>query len=752
MTLNRVLFVVAIFFSSVGLAHAAVVSNLSIYNPLTSLNKADNTYSVSFDVYNPDSVPHNEVRYAIQLADENKHIIYTSEASSVSVLSGETKRVSVSFATPSYIQGKMQVIALVQNQSGSVMSVANAGSIVVDGVSAKSSNKNNTLTKQFVCDFHTNESDQSQSYDCAVSKKNLRVRYSFLKGGILGSEVKKGEVKASDDGYAHIPLSALHGRYGVKAYLVDKDDAIVAEQSDVFTPTSGWIAVSGFKESARTKTNLTMKIFLEGSGENPDRGLIYGLVDSHGTVCGLVQELKLEYTVPSERTLSIDIPHKCKKVTFAGALYSGSDKSGAKRIIQKFGSDQAVSNIIKMNGVTPSALSITQKTMDFLKNINNWVAMLIVLIIGLLISFIGMKIHNKKALLLLMVSVGLLGFSNFAHAYTFKSYDNPNIATFTVNFTQGTTFSNTKNVVFDFAINYGADATVAMQRAAAVWVSVDNGASTQIIAPGSARNGVPVQITLPPITTGGTHTLNFTVSGGLCGAFFGYSTFDNSSFGTTDCLSSTAGSPTVSITTNKAPSKPTLRQSTYRVDAANPLDFSSVDTDTGDRLYYQVNYNDGGGIHRVPSTGTVSPSPISAHTTYSGWTTQGNKTLQAQAIDAAGAASGWKTYTLSRELVCAPSVAVCDGGAAAATFYAKPSLVGRGATTKLYWTLGNVRNCSISGDNGDSIGWSTIQNTTQATTGTINKSTRYTLQCSDFDTGTISTTTTVHIGPKWQEF
>lgn len=96
-----------------------------------------------------------------------------------------------------------------------------------------------------------------------------------------------------------------------------------------------------------------------------------------------------------------------------------------------------------------------------------------------------------------------------------------------------------------------------------------------------------------------------------------------------------------------------------------------------------------------------------------------------------------------------------DAGAFTASGHlqAIPSLVARGASTRLYWNVTNASSCTVAGDNGDS--WvEDFSGTTGKQSGSITAQTRYTLRCSALPGATPSTITesvVVNILPVFQE-
>lgn len=84
---------------------------------------------------------------------------------------------------------------------------------------------------------------------------------------------------------------------------------------------------------------------------------------------------------------------------------------------------------------------------------------------------------------------------------------------------------------------------------------------------------------------------------------------------------------------------------------------------------------------------------------------------------------------------------------------ARPTLVRAGENTQLYWNVGNVSRCTVTGTNGDSFSGS-FSGASGRTTGAINTRTTFTLNCTALPTATPSTITEsviVNVAPKFQE-
>jgi hypothetical protein len=81
---------------------------------------------------------------------------------------------------------------------------------------------------------------------------------------------------------------------------------------------------------------------------------------------------------------------------------------------------------------------------------------------------------------------------------------------------------------------------------------------------------------------------------------------------------------------------------------------------------------------------------------------------------------------------------------------ARPTIVQKGKTTRIFWNISNVSNCTVTGSNGDSWNGSTSGNPGKSS-GPINQQIKYTLSCTALDSSTYQEATTVNLIPAYQE-
>jgi hypothetical protein len=81
---------------------------------------------------------------------------------------------------------------------------------------------------------------------------------------------------------------------------------------------------------------------------------------------------------------------------------------------------------------------------------------------------------------------------------------------------------------------------------------------------------------------------------------------------------------------------------------------------------------------------------------------------------------------------------------------ARPTIVKKGKTIRIFWNISNVSSCTVTGTNGDT--WSgATSGTSGKTSATINQQTVYTLSCTALDSSTYQESTTVNLVPAYQE-
>lgn len=681
------------------------------------------SYLVRFEVTNNAITKLRDARYGVRLQESNGPVVYVEKNTDNTIMiePHNSTEVEVELTPPVELGGEYDIVATVQSKSGATIANALVQHMTLTGTDEG---------VHMQCAF---ASEKPERYSCTFTPTNAHLVYRITKGGVLGSIVEEGPAVTTDDGLGFVDLGLLQGRYGVTMALVDTSGVLLTQKSSVFSPSTGWIAVSGFTQGVLTDGVFTVDLFLEGTGEIDHRGFVYGVIAADSTLCAS-GEIDLTYVVPRKRTISVPVDSTCIDPMFSGFLYDGFLENRQFNVIDSFGALSPKDLVARGVGVTAlqrdTVVSFAQKHVVWM------------VLAGLVALVVGITLVRSTGLLRMVVMVtvlggGLMGHASPVHAATFTTTDNPNSATFTVNLDKSGVFSASEDVTFTFNIEHNGAKPIG----ATALVNIDGGSNTMIV--GAQDTSITYGVTLSAIPGGGTHTLNFTVPD-LCGSALGYSTFDNAVFGTSDCTFSVD----FKVYENTVPAVPQMRGS-CTVGATNTYEFSSVDDG---KVYYQVRFDNAPSTMRTPSSGYIDPYPTYAGIAYGGWTTQGNKTIRARAIDTYNARSPWKIFAVMCTPVCAPSIQ-CDGSGPQAILSSVPALTTYGRTTTLEWDLSNVQNCSIQGTNGDTFGWSDVISTATSTaTGAITQTTTYTMNCTDFDGGDVTASTTVRLAPVWNEF
>lgn len=682
----------------------------------------DATFTILFDVTNKDTTPLRDVRYGVQLEDQDGEVVYTisNTTDTLDLAATATAEVVMHVDIPPTFAGDYALVAVVHNRSGALLS-----SSYIDDITVQGSKERGSL----FCYF--NPSDEEQ-YICEYTPEDAVPSYRLLKGGFLGAVVENGVMAVEDEGIGVLDLGLLKGRYGIEVTLTTSEGEFIAQQLDTYASREGWIAVSGLTNTMVRNGMFTADLFLEGAGESNSRGFVYAVIDEEGALCNS-GEIDLAYVVPRKRSIEVAVPDNCTSPSFAGFLYDGMLPDGRHNIIEAFGTITPEDLIAKGIGKKDGVFTVMRQ---LAAEYFGWLLVILSLVVVVGYGVVCSRISHKALMVLCVSIVAGVGLGAApVNAATFPTADNPNKATFSVDFKKDGVFTSDEDVAFTFEVSGKKPDTA--------FVRVDDGEEVQIMFSGKTRKRFNIK--LPPVSTGGTHTVHFTIPD-FCGSAFGYSTFGESAFGTDDCTFSAD----FEVEANAAPSPPQMRGA-CTVGAVNTFGFTSVDNDAGDQLYYRVQFGDDS-VSRIPRSGYVDPYPVFSEITYGDWTTQGNKTVRARAVDTSGASSEWKDFTVMCAPVCEESV-TCDGEDGEVGLRASPSLVAPQSTTTLHWELANVYECSLSGTNGDSWGWAdTVSQGTSVQSGVIAGTTVYTLSCLDFDGANHTATTSVRLAPAWQEF
>ena len=230
---------------------------------------------------------------------------------------------------------------------------------------------------------------------------------------------------------------------------------------------------------------------------------------------------------------------------------------------------------------------------------------------------------------------------------------------------------------------------------------------------------------------------------GTVGGWFDISSYDVSRF---DSQNYTFELPLdSSAPSDSTPSSPEVSGS-CKVGAPSTLTLMSR-SPSGVRLFYYAMFEGETTPTRVPLSGFLDSGVAASFTRTA--PSDGLYVLYARAVTESGLASDWTKANVP----CGDTCVFCvnDGSIARITLDARPSLIRRGGTTKLSWSLANVQSCSMAGTNGDFWGWDVVKVAQSLSTSEINASTKFTLSCLDMTGKTVTASKDVSIVPIWTE-
>ncbi len=723
-----VLFVITITVPS-SFAAAVVLEQITdVSIKQASITKVEKgIFSVAFTTTNNGQTPISDVTYGIRMQDKGGKVVYTQKYDEqVRLLPSSPKEAILDFSPPPSIGGEYDIFLLAKNNAGAILTLAFAGKLEIEKSSSIES-----FAKLVICSV---SDGMTSKFICEVSKVGGVLGYRLFEGGTLGGQLMEGSIEVTQENI-EVDLSKValnSGRYGVIFELKDTNGAIMpTQQSATFVVPGIWMIIESFNQEPFTGNTFEASVYFNGVGENVDRGFKYWILDNDEAVCAS-GELDVQQQIPRKKVVKEDVRANCVNPTLAGFLYNGINTDGTSNVIDVLGEIPIDELLTKENVTNVGTFTNSLKG-------NSYFAFIAfsVLVIFALLYFVWTRKKSNVALLGAILLFGMFGSVTFTEAAVFLSADEDNVS-FTVNLDQ-TQYSVTENITF--SLGFSDTNTGLKPSGGAMSVKVDNGSFTEIIS--ASDTATSYNVSLAPISSAGTYTLNFE-SPGLCGSAFGFSLFSTAKFGTDKCEFSV----TVVVYANTAPTLPQIRGSCI-AGANNQYEFSSTD---GNSLFYEVDFGSDGSVDtRIPSSGTMSSAPAWGSAHYSGWLTQGDKSMRAQATDSNGLASGWKDYVISCTASCSAPV-VCNGAMASTTMYAQPALIKPGDTSIIYWALENVLTCSIGGTNGDSWDWSIVGSQTQQSTSVINTDTTYTLSCTDLNGNAVSDSAKVRLVPNWQEF
>lgn len=669
---------------------------------------------VVIDIKNNGAQPIQGV-FGVRVQNQDGETVYTNTAQEVTVLAGAVAQGSVQFVVPQ-VADAYTVFAIFSSSEGVLL--ATRVVTTVEGAKADAPFAREVPARA-QCTY--TEGD----IVCTSNDSSMRhVQYTVFSGGQTGKEVARGEV-VFGDGAATLPINEHtlpSGRYGATMVFLDENKNVLATQELFFVQLqSSWMSIDIVSIDS-TDSNFTARAFLAGDRLSDEQwGLWYWILDGQDNICAHEKQ-RFDDTLPREYVITQKL-NDCVGAHLAVVVHLGNSPDGALMVADTYG-DADVDVLITQTAHVPAIAQDINTTQAYVF----WI-----IIAGVALIVIALFVIVGRARFL---AVGLLLFAgaygSVAHAATFVSGNE----TFTVTL-EKTTYQSNETVDFTFSI---VDSTTGQKPIGdSVKVKVDFGAYTTIVS--TSDTATLYNVSLPAVSTGGAHNLNFIVPG----HFFGLALFGSSRFGIGDREFSVS----FNVTTNTAPPPPTV-SGTCVIGQTNTYYFVTTDPD-GDTIFYETYFNSESSNERLPGTGFV-PSSTQVSTTRAK-ATPGNESVHVRATDVQNNVSSWNNQTI----ICVDACSHCvyNGGSPSTIFDATPSLVFENDTATLSWELENVTNCAISSNHpsGDAWNWDTVRTTQSVSTSPIIGSTIYTMQCDRVD-GSLAdpVSARVDLVPTFEEF
>lgn len=699
---------------SVHVSHAeelTAVARVLIQEP--QIASTGDTHTLSFFAQNEGSSALRAV-FGVRIQDALGKNIYTDTGSVETLSVGVQKQAIIDFALPER-SGTYTVFAIVSSENGVPMATLKAKELSVGGGSY-------TVAHVSPCTYIDTR------VSCEAHDTITRATYSVLRGSASGSIVYEGEATrgtASDAAGAFsfdIGNEALvSGRYTLVLSFFDDSESLVDTQELFFEYAQGsWLSIDivSIEDSAHA---FDARAFLSGNHTPGEEwGLWFWVLDRSGMVCAHDKQ-RFGDTLPREYLVHETIS-SCEGAHLVVVGHLGKDTYGAYRIADTYGEGD-ISALMRGSTDEDTTLADAHALAPIVVGIA-----LILLVLFIIVVFI---LRKPRATLVLLFVLGM-GVASTASADTFISGND----VFTVTL-EKTTYQSNETVDFTFTLQDST--TGAKPLGDSVQVRVDSGSYTQIVS--VSDTATTYNISLPAVTTGGAHTLNFNVPG----HFFGSALFGSYRFG----IGNRTFSVPFSISVNTAPAQPTITGSCI-VGTTNTFYFRSTDAQ-GDTLFYEDLFNSEITPERLPGVGYVaSGTQLSTTRTRA---TPGSESIQARATDSLGSVSTWNTQVIPCVVPC--SHCVYNGGAPSSIFTVSSPLVYPGDQVILSWDLENVTNCAITSNHadGDSWTWDTVRTVASAQTSPITETTTYTMTCDRVDGSALDPITArVDLVPLFEEF
>ncbi len=655
---------------------------------------------------------------------------------------------SITAEMPTAAPGRYDAYILVKTASGITLAIGRLGEFSIAG---------ETLANERAhfdrCDVRVGNSGALMA-TCALSgtlpASTTPISYTVHEESRYGRVVASGQRVAryeSDELRLALQEGLPPGRYA----LVLENGAL-GQASRVFTVAGSWARIDIVSVRQTDTGTYAAKVKFSGNGEEPSREFRYWITNRSGEVC-TSGALSLENIAPPQRSVEEHFTGACSAPALSGILYT-RDEAGTIEVLDTVG-EQDVRALL-------SAYEREQQQEALMREgAQNVGAGLGLLVLAGLGWFLLRRLQNRGgrdvsggATAALVVALAL---PQIAGAATFLSAENESYQ-FTVNLSEYT-YRTDESVTFAFEI---VDLTTGEKpEGASVSAWIDGNAPETIVS--ESDTGTTYEPTIAGKSEPGSYALNFSAPG-LCGSAFDYSLFGSALFGAEPCEfsvpieirpgiddvgnpSESPNTPSLSVTSGDAPLCVVDQESSFGVVAFDPQD---------DGVYYELDWSDitGSVDERLPASG-YAPSGQWQYATRT-ITSETALTLRARAIDANGNASSWASQLFNCDTPCT----VCNYGdtdgqqSADITLTATPSVVPReGGVTSLSYTLTNVDQCLLEGENGDAWDWDTLKVTSSLESSALTERTIFTLACKRLSDGSTTTAqTTVTPAPIWREF
>ncbi len=472
-----------------------------------------------------------------------------------------------------------------------------------------------------------------------------------------------------------------------------------------------------------------IKVYLRGTLKAENRQLLVGIKDKSKICFYKIEDLSS--LAPVQREYSVDDKNTCSRSSSPFAV-----------VYENTNSDLLAKDIIAFSGVASKADAafLTNEVLklegvrDVKSQITPVVFKVVIFVLALLVLLILFAFMKKKNLFVIaLVFIASAAVFSTAHAEIFDSVDAPKIR-FEVNFTNlNNEVPQNQDIIFTISAFDNMSASLRKYPNTAIYAKINSGPETLVMP--ASDNRATVIANLPHSLPKGVHTLTFRAPN-ACGSAFDYSVFDNSKFGTEDCV--------FSVQFKVIDASDDLRLQFY----ADPV---AVEKGSRSKLYWiSQNANSCSASGKWTGAKALSnksgyPTPILNDDinvfslTCSNSTASINKRATVY------------TYTCG-DGICSPfeECAADCGSVKSLNIEAIPQLVREGDSANIRWTSQGYDSCSVTEDNPDiDDRWNTLAGSKLSSA--LTKETKYTLTCSS-SSGTDSKSVKVKIVPKFREF